>query len=227
MKSLVLFCLLALSFFAPAPSALAQGTSPSPTAAPVPSIAPGTDPATATRAWLDTVPPDKKAKSDSYFEGGYWLILWNFLVAAAISIFLLASRISARLRDFAERRTRFKSLQVVIYAIAYLLLVTLLSFPLTVYQQFYREHQYGLATQTFGPWFAEQLTQLCVALIAGVIVLPLFYFVFLRAWLTWWIWGTMVAVLFLFVSILIAPVYLEPLFNTYKPLTNPEIRDPI
>src|SRR5438034_8143925 len=37
----------------------------------------------------------------------------------------------------------------------------------------------------------------------------------------------MLAFLFLFVSILIAPVYLEPLFNTYKPLSNPEIRDPI
>jgi len=46
---------------------------------------------------------DKRAKSDAYFEGGYWLILWNFLTAAAISIFLLHSRASARLRDFAER----------------------------------------------------------------------------------------------------------------------------
>src|SRR2546430_17113468 len=37
-------------------------------------------------------------------------ILWNFLLGAAISIFLLSSRISARLRDFAERTTRFKTL---------------------------------------------------------------------------------------------------------------------
>jgi STE24 endopeptidase len=27
--------------------------------------------------------------------------------------------------------------------------------------------------------------------------------------------------------VLIAPVYIEPLFNTYKPLTDPKIRDPI
>src|SRR5437016_14046287 len=83
------------------------------------------DPAAATQAWLATVPREKREKSDSYFEGGYWLILWNFLLGAAISIFLLASRISARMRNFAERRTRFKSLQVVIYATAYLLIVTL------------------------------------------------------------------------------------------------------
>src|SRR5438128_12090987 len=37
----------------------------------------------------------------------------------------------------------------------------------------------------------------------------------------------MVAVVFSFVLLFIAPVFIEPLFNTYKPLTNPEIRDPI
>src|SRR5438046_6695558 len=80
------------------------------------------DPGAATQAWLDTVPADKRAKSDAYFEGGYWLILWNFLLVASISIFLLASRISARLRDFAERTTRFKALQVILHAIPLLLL---------------------------------------------------------------------------------------------------------
>src|SRR5204862_3331890 len=38
---------------------------------------------------------------------------------------------------------------------------------------------------------------------------------------------TGVAVIFLSVLVFIAPVYIEPLFNTYKPLTNPQIRDPI
>src|SRR6266516_7128279 len=70
------------------------------------------DPATTTNAWLASVPREQREKSDAYFEGGYWLLLWNFLLVAAISIFLLESRISARLRDFAERATRFRSLQV-------------------------------------------------------------------------------------------------------------------
>src|SRR2546430_987732 len=85
----------------------AQEISPSPSArsaiaTPVPAPDPSLDPAAATRAWLDTDPPNERAKSDAYFEGGYWLLLWNFLLAVAISIFLLQSRISARLRDFAE-----------------------------------------------------------------------------------------------------------------------------
>ena len=185
------------------------------------------DPAAETQAWLATVPADKRAKSDAYFEGGYWLILWNFIVGAAISIFLLSSRISARLRDFAERTTRFKALQVALYTIPYFLLVALLSFPLTVYEQFYREHKYDMATQTFGPWFGEQVVAFLVTLVAGTLLLIGLYFVFRRAPRTWWIWGTVVVVIFSFIGSFIAPVYIEPLFNTYKPLTDASIRDPI
>src|SRR5205807_1859643 len=96
-----------------------------------------------------------------------WLFLWNFLLAAGISIFLLESRISARLRDFAERATKFRSLQVACYAIPYFLIVATLSFPLGLYESYFREHQYGFATQTFLPWFREQLIGFGLTIILG------------------------------------------------------------
>lgn len=202
---------------------VAQEVSPSPAV----ESATAFNPVEATNALLATVPADQRAKSNAYFEGGYWLLLWNFLVAAAISIFLLASRLSARLRDFAERSAKSKTLQVLIYSIGYILIVAILTFPLLFYQDYVREHQYGFATQTFGPWFAEQLTGLVVGLIAGMIGLSILYAVFRRASRTWWIWGTLVIVMLSLLGNFIAPVYVEPLFNTYKPLLNPEVRDPI
>ncbi len=185
------------------------------------------DPAAATRAWLDTVPAEKRARSDAYFEGGYWLILWNFLLAAAIALLLLGTGLSARLRDFAERTTRFKSLQVAIYAVGYTVVVALLSFPLGVYAGYFREHAYGLATQSFGPWFGEQLISLAVDIVLTAILLIVLYAVFRRAERTWWLWGTGVGVLGLAVLMLIGPVFIAPLFNTYKPLTDPKISGPI
>ena len=185
------------------------------------------DPAAATQAWLNSVPQDKREKSDAYFEGSYWLILWNYLLVAGISILLLSSRISARLRDLSERLTESKTLQVACYTIPYLLLAFVLSFPLNVYEHFFREHQYGLATQNFPAWFREQLIGLGITLIGGTIFLIVLYAVFRRAPKTWWIWGTAVAVVFSFFLLFIAPVFIEPLFNTYKPLTKPEISEPI
>jgi STE24 endopeptidase len=218
MKSTVLVFLLVVSMLTAVAPAVAQETSTSPTPVPAPSIAPGTDPATATRAWLDTVPPDKRARSDAYFEGGYWLILWNFLMSAAISIFLLSSRTSARLRDFAERTTRFKFLQVILYAIPLLLLIFALNFPLHYYENFYREHAYGMATQNFGQWFGEQMMFVIVNLIVTSLLLIGLYAVFRRAPRTWWIWGTIVAIIFTILGIMLSPVYSEPLFTSYTPL---------
>src|SRR5213079_875489 len=203
----------------------AQESSPPPVTSTKIEAAKSFDPVEATKAWLNTVPADKRAKSDAYFEGGYWLILWNFLLGAAVGILLLASKWSARLRDFAERATNSKSIQVAIYAVGYVLIVAVLSFPLAFYQLFLREHQYGFATQTFGPWFVEQLIGLVVALIASSIALVVFYWVCRRAPKSWWLWGTLVAVVLSFIGNFIAPIYVEPIFNTYKPLTDAKIRD--
>ncbi|HEY2104055.1 MAG TPA: M48 family metallopeptidase [Chthoniobacterales bacterium] len=188
---------------------------------------PAFDPEAATREWLASIPPAEKAKSDAYFEGGYWLILWDFLLSSAIALFLLASRISAGLRDFAERTTRFKSIQVLLYAIPYILLAAALSFPLTVYERYFREHQYGMATQTFSPWLVEQLKGLLIALILVPLFLIILYAVFRAAPRTWWLWATAVVVAGSFFFSFIFPVFIEPVFNKYTPLTDPTIRDPI
>jgi STE24 endopeptidase len=226
-KRLILSRLAACLIFAVPVAARAQET-PAPTPSLPASVeAKWFDPAAATQAWLATVPADKRAKSDAYFEGGYWLILWNFLVIVAISIFLLQSRISARLRDFAERTTAFKAVQVASYGFPYFILAWVLSFPLNAYERFFREHQYGMATQNFAQWFREELIGLSVTLVAGAILLIALYAVFRRAPRAWWIWGTIVAVIFSSIGNFIAPLYVEPLFNTYKPLEDPAIRDPI
>ena len=222
---LILFAFVfVLTFLSPVP---AQEPSASATTSSSMQEAKSFDPTAATNALLNSVPADKRAKSNAYFEGGYWLLLWNFLVGAGIAIFFLASTISAQLRDFTERLTGPPTLQVVIYAVVFILVVAVLSFPLAFYQFFIREHQYGFATQSFGPWLVEQLIGLVVGLVAGVIALSILYAVFRRAPKTWWLWGSLVVVVLSFFGNFISPLYVEPLFNTYKPLTDPKIRDPI
>jgi STE24 endopeptidase len=227
MMNRVIFWPLAVSLlFGLSIAAHAQTSTPT-AAAGVTETAKPFDAATATQAWLATVPREKREKSDAYFEGGYWLILWNFLLAAAISIFLLTSRISARMRDFAERAIKFKGVQVACYAVPYLLIMYVFTLPLNLYEHFFREHQYGLATQSFLPWFREQLIALGLTLLGGVIALIVLYAVFRRAPRTWWLWGSVATIIFSTALVFITPLYIEPLFNTYKPVSNPEIRDPI
>src|SRR5438046_9845839 len=102
------------------------------TAAPTPVGTPAgiTDPEAATRAWLDTMPTNEKARSDAYFEGSYWLILWNFLVTVAIALLLLTTRLSARIRDLAATLTSFRPVQASIYAIGFAIIIWVLNLPL-------------------------------------------------------------------------------------------------
>jgi STE24 endopeptidase len=181
----------------------------------------------ATDAWLAGVPPDKKTRSDAYFEGGYWLQLWDFLVLAAIMLLLLKTRWSARIRDWAERVTARKNVQTFLYFIPFLLITTLLQFPLAVYAGYFREHKYGLATQTFGPWMRDQLVALAVVAVLGGIAIVILFAIVRRLGRTWWVWGAVASVIFLTITALIAPVYIAPLFNTYKKLENPNVKDPI
>jgi STE24 endopeptidase len=194
-----------------------------------PSNAPttGFDVTAATDAYLAKVPPAKKAQSDAYFEGGYWLILWDFLWAAGISLLLLFSGLSARMRSLAERITRFRLAQTFLYTVQYLILAALLGFPLTVYEGFYREHQYGLATQTFGPWLGDQLKNLGVGVVLGGVALTLLFVIVRSLPRTWHIWGAIAALLLLALQVMIFPVFIAPLFNKYTVLTDPAVRDPI
>ncbi|MGA7568594.1 MAG: M48 family metallopeptidase [Terriglobales bacterium] len=185
------------------------------------------DATAATNAYLAQIPADKLARSNAYFEGGYWLILWDFLYGVVVALLLLNLRWSARMRDLAERVTRFKPIQTFVYWLEYLVLTTVLVFPLTVYEDYFREHKYGLATQTFGPWLGDQLKSLAVGAVLGGILAMLLFGVVRRLSRTWWIWGAAVTIVFVIFTVLISPIYIIPIFNKVTRLNDPKIVDPI
>jgi len=180
-----------------------------------------------TRAYLAKQSPEEKERSDSYFEGGYWLRLWGFLYGLGVAWLLLGTRCSAKMRDLGRRVTRFRAVSTALYAVQYILATTVLGFPLALYQGYFREHRYGLATQGFGGWMRDQAAGLGVELVLMPILLVALYAVFRRAPRTWWVWGAVVGLVFLVLVILIAPVYIAPLFNDYKALEDPAVVDPI
>jgi STE24 endopeptidase len=190
------------------------------------------DPATigidaATDVYLATIGPEAKARSDAYFEGGYWVTLWQFVWSSAVLLLLLHSGLSARLRDVAARVSRARWLQPAIYGISFLLLTTVLQFPLDLYTGFVREHKYALATQTFGGWIGDQLKALALGLLFIAILLTVLYAVLRRTGRAWWIWGAGVTIVFLAIISMIGPVFIAPVFNTYRPLQDASLKDPI
>jgi STE24 endopeptidase len=181
----------------------------------------------ATEAYMEMIPAAAKTRSDAYFEGGYWLILWDFLYASAMMLLLLSARWSAKMRDLAARITRFKWLQTFLYWVQFLLVTSLLGFPLEFYENYVREHQYGLATQTFGPWMGDEAKALLVNLVLGGLAVVLLFAIARRLPRTWWIWGSVATLALMVFAIAISPVYVQPIFNKVQKLNDPKVTGPI
>jgi STE24 endopeptidase len=181
----------------------------------------------ATDAWLATIPAEKRARSDAYYEGGYWIQLWNFLLGVGLALLFLQLGWSRRLRDWAERLTRRPWLSAFLYYAAFAILVAVLSFPLAIYTGFLREHAYGLATQSLTGWLRDRVVALAVSVALGGAAIATLYAVFRRLPRSWPVWGSVVAIAFLVLAALIAPVFIAPLFNRYTPLADTRVREPI
>src|SRR6202795_4968086 len=178
-------------------------------------------------AYLATIPAEKRARSDAYFEGGYWLQLWDFLSIVVVMWILLRFRWSAWMRDVAERVTRFKALQTALYWVQFALVVVVLIFPLTVHEGFFREHKYGLSNQSFGQWMRDQVVGLAITLVLGAILLVVLFGLVRRLGKSWWVWGSVVSLIFLAFVALIAPVFISPLFKKFTKLEDQRFKGPI
>jgi STE24 endopeptidase len=187
----------------------------------------GFDPDAATQAYLATLKGAARAKSDAYFEGGYWLLLWGTLAAVLSELLVLNTGLSARFRDWAERATKRRFPQSMLYALPYGAFNTLVLLPWTIYTGFWRERQYDLMNQSFGGWIGEQGISFLISTVIGALVIAIVIWGISKSPKHWWIWGSGVTAAFLALMILVTPVFISPLFNTYSEMPKGPLRDRI
>lgn len=186
----------------------------------------GFDVEAATRAYLDTLQGPARAKSDAYFEGGHWLILWGTAVTVLIDWLLLRFRLSAAFRTLGERISERPGVVTWITALLYALVGWIIALPWTLYTDFWRERQYDLMDQGFGAWFGQTLTGLAISL-ATVPLLIVAVYALIRRTRRWWLWATGVVGGFLLIGVVLGPVFIAPLFNTYTEMPAGPLRDRI
>jgi len=191
------------------------------------SAAPAFDADTATRAYLATLNGAARAKSDAYFEGGYWLPLWGALVAILAYLIMLLLGWSASWSEWASKVTKRKWLQPALYSLPFALAGTVLTLPWTIYTGFYREHQYGLANQDLTAWGIEQLKLFGIGLVIGAIMFMVIYAVIRSSPKRWWLWATAAMATLMTVMILISPIFIAPLLNKYTPMADGPVRTEI
>jgi len=100
----------------------------------------------------------------------------------------------------------------------------LLMLPVDYFAGFIFPHRFGLSSQTAGAWFRDYAVGQGVTAAVGIPVILLGYLLLRRAPRTWWWWLGGVSLPISILVMLIVPVFITPLFNTFTPLRNSPLR---
>ncbi len=185
------------------------------------------DPAAATAAYLAQLPPEAHVKAQHYTQGGHWLLLWGTLITILVSWIIIRTGVLGRIQQGVERKKGWPFLASVVVAAVFLLLDWVLELPWATYSGWWRQKQYGLTSQAFGGWLTENLMSTAISTVFMALFIALLYLLIRKARRLWWLWAGALTAGFIIFSLLLAPVYIEPLFNKYTPAPPGPVRDEV
>ncbi len=181
------------------------------------------DPAAATAAYIDSLGADALAKAAAYTAGNHWLLLWNLLVSAVVAWLLVRTGVLDRLN--AKLARRGPNLRTWVVAAAYFLIANLIALPWALYEEWWREQDYGRTSQPLADFLGQSaLSTAIFAVLVGLFMVGV-YALMRRAGKYWWVWsGGLMTVAMSFI-LLAGPVFIDPLFNEYEPVPAGAVRD--
>ncbi len=163
--------------------------------------------------------PVPSALAVEYHRGGH--LIWagatalELLVPAA----LLFTGCSARVRDLARRIARGRwFLTVAIYGAAYVLIQAIVLLPFAWYAGFVRQHAYGLSTETAGEWLADWGKGTAITALVAALLLWIPYRLLRASPERWWLWTGLLTAPLTALAMIVAPVWIAPLFDEYGPM---------
>jgi STE24 endopeptidase len=164
-----------------------------------------------------TLPPDQAAKSHRLGLIAFWGQIAILLYTIAVVLLILRRGWAARFRDFAERITKSRFLQAMLFAPLMLLTLSVLTIPLDIAQEFV-SRTYGLSIQSWPSWFWDWTKSQLLAVVFGIFLLWILYSVIRWSPRNWWFifWLTTIPIT-IFV-IFIQPTFVDPLFHKFEPL---------
>jgi STE24 endopeptidase len=164
--------------------------------------------------------PAPSAMAVRFHRSGNWLWVIEQLWALAVPAFLLFSGLSARLRDASRKVGRVWFFTIGVYGLLFSMIVFILDLPLAYYHGYVRAHAYGLSNQSLERWSGNALKGLAIEMTGVFLFLWVPYLLIARSPRRWWLYTTILSVPFSFFVLLIAPIWIDPLFNDFGPMKN-------
>ena len=185
------------------------------------------DPAAATAAYMAQLSPAQHALATAYTQGSHWILLWSWMAGTLAAWVILRTGLLTALRDRLQRRSPRPILASFVLTMVFSLLDWLGTLPWTLYAEWWRQKSYALNNQTWVAWLSESSTQAAIGAVETAIFFVLLYALIRRAPRSWWAWAGGLAAAYFALILFVAPVFIEPLFNSFTPAPPGPIRDAV
>ncbi|MBM3334128.1 M48 family metallopeptidase [Candidatus Sumerlaeota bacterium] len=164
-------------------------------------------------------------RSKSYQRWRLVLTAAQWVVEVCVMGGLLFAGWTLALREAALRYTNNPWLIVAFYLLPVGLLLAVVSMSFSAIRSFFVDRRFGLSTESFGVWFADEIKEVLVGGALAFVAVEVLY-VFLRLFAqTWWIWAGLTFSVFLLLLIQVAPVLIFPLFYRFTRITDSEMTE--
>ncbi|HEV2426573.1 MAG TPA: M48 family metallopeptidase [Terriglobia bacterium] len=167
-----------------------------------------------------TLTPEQRARAEAWARIGDLTYAADLLLALAVNLAFWLGRFGVALRNLARRASARLLVQGVIVAPLFVGATILIGLPLDYYSGYVLERRFGLSTQTFASWFGDWGKSLAIEIIAGVVLLWVFYAVVRRSPRRWWCYFWLATIPLALFVMFIEPWVVEPLFYRFTPLTD-------
>jgi STE24 endopeptidase len=171
-----------------------------------------------------TLPRDEFAKAKALYETNTVLYLFGTVFGIVVLWLILRLRIAPVFRNLAEHASSNGFLQTAIFVPLLLLLTAAVSLPVDIYGH-HISRAYGLSVQGWVSWAGDWCKAEAILLIIEIFAVFLLFRIIRKSPQRWWFYFWLLAQPFIFLLIFVAPVILDPMFNTFEPLakTNPQL----
>ena len=164
-----------------------------------------------------SLPPDKLAKAHALYTVRTTMHFAETIYGIVLLLLVLRFHLGPKFRDLAERLTRFRFVQALIFIPLLTILLDVVSLPFGLYSH-HLSLQYGLSVQRWGSWFWDWTKGELISIIIGSVLIWLLYVVIRRSPTRWWFYGWLAVMPILVFFVWLMPVVLDPIFNKFEPL---------
>jgi STE24 endopeptidase len=169
-----------------------------------------------------TLPPDRDAKARALAKVALRIRFLGLLWGLLVLLLVLWWKLAPTYRDWAEKTTLRRFLQVLVFAPLMALTFDVLELPRRVYGH-HIGLAYGLSVQRWTAWFWDWTKGEFLSVIGTTIVVYVLYAVIRKSPQRWWFYFWLATVPLILVMVFIEPLVIDPIFNKFELL---QTKDP-